>query len=503
MAYELRPYQEQAVRDLRLSISEGNKAVVLVVPTGGGKTIISAEMISGAVKKGKHVLFLAPRRTLVYQTAEKLDGFDVNYGILMAGEEKSLMPTVQVASIPTMYRRFFENGEIKKYRGFQVPLPKADLIIIDEAHASMSEMVSTILSAYPNAVIIGLTATPARSDGRGLGAIYKSMVLGPSIAELTEMGNLVPVRYYGGTEADLSKVKITAGEYVEKQLYEAVNTPKLVGDVVDNYKRICPDRLAVVFAVNRKHAMALHDEFNAHGIKAAYIDGETPNEERHAIFADIEAGITRVLCSVEVVSMGWDCPPVSCAIIARPTKSIARYLQMVGRVLRPYPGKTDSIVIDHSGVVRDLGFIDEHQPWSLDGNETIQERKEKLSKPELKDMACPTCKAIIAPGPSCPACGKDLRQAYSKAIEALKADLIEIKPKPKKLDGEQKLKLYGELKQYCRDNGKAPGYAAHLYKSKTGVWPNKYKDAPFRTPSAETLNYIKSRNIAYAKRKTA
>lgn len=497
MIFKPRPYQQQAVGDLRRAVANGKRAPLLVMPTGGGKTICAIELVRGAVAKGRRVLFIAPRRELIFQTSEKLTAIGIPHGRIMSGERRSLMSDVQVASIQTLHRRLKD-------------LPLADLVIIDEAHASFSQMVRDVLDAYPNAVRIGMTATPARSDGRGLGEIYDAMVFGPSVRELTELGNLVPLRYFAPTEPDLEHVRITAGDYNQKDLSGRMNTPTLIGDVVYNWLRIAPERITVVFAVDRKHAMALCHAFLAQGIPTEYVDGETPSEERHAIFTRMDAGETRVLCSVAVVDMGWDLPVASCAVLARPTKSIARYLQAAGRVLRPHPSKVDAVLIDHTGAVKRLGYVDEDQPWTLDGDDKIQDRKEKAAKKEPKSITCPTCTAEFRAAPSCPECGQDMHFQVAKAIKEVEADLEEIGAKesaPERLNrtwtNGEKERFFGELRFIARERGYREGWAARKYRERLSVWPNRFNHAQPVPPSRETLAWIKHLQIKYAKSQAA
>lgn len=470
------------------------------VTHNSGKTICAANLILGAVNKGRKVLFLSPRRELVFQTSEKLTALDVQHGIIMAGERPSMMPDVQIASVPTMFARYFRDHDDG---AFARDLPRADLIVIDELHACMSSMTTRILAAYPNAVRIGLTATPARSDGRGLGEICDDMVFGPSVADLTQMGMLVPLRYFGAEKADLSAVRIQAGDYHQTDLGEAMNKPKLVGDVVQNWLRLCPDRLTVVFAVNRAHAKALQDEFTHAGVSAGYIDGETPNDERHEIFAAMVAGDMRVLCSVDVVSMGWDMPQASCGIIARPTKSVARYLQMVGRIMRIHPLKSDAWVIDHAGAVDELGFADDPQPWSLDGKSKIQDRKAAAEKKEPKPIECRQCRRVFKPAKRCPGCGHDMSGLASKAIAAHQAELQEIDRKTRTAVAKtytmaDKQQWWSGFLHLARERGKSSKWVLAQYKSKFGVWPRGLVDTPI-PPLPEVASWEHSQRIRYAK----
>lgn len=491
----LRAYQTQAIETLRQRIASGHKRILLTLPTGAGKTVVAAEIIRRGVERQKRSLFLAPRRELVYQTSDKLSDIAVPHGILMSGEFQNRNTPVQIASLDTYHARVC--------RG-KWPRPNAEIVIVDEAHAQFGAKARAVLENYPDAVVIGMTATPARSDGRGLGEVYDTLVEGPSVAELTADGYLVPVRYFAPSQADLQGVKIMAGDYHQGQLSERMSDPTLIGDVIENWQRICPDRRTVVFAVDRAHAMALHSAFHAQGVAVEYIDGNTDNDERKAILRRIRSGESRVICSVDVLSYGWDEPSVSCGIIARPTKSIARYLQAAGRILRPHADKTDAILIDHSGVVADLGFVADDQPWSLAGDERIQDRKTSEERAEPKPMTCPGCKAEFKPAPSCPECGMDLRQQRERLIKSHEAELVEIaaererKNRPKFAN---RTETYGMLLGFVRERNMSDGWAAHSYREIYGDWPRRARNTPPLTPSDEVRGWCKSKLIRFAKRR--
>lgn len=506
---ELRDYQRQAIHDMRTVVgTSGKRAPLLQMATGLGKTVVACSMISTAVSKGKRVLVIVPRRQLVWQTAEKLEQFGVQPGIIMSGERPSLMPDVQIASVQTLYRRCFDDGEpiTQTFSGNGMPLPPADLLVIDEAHANFSRMAQSVIAAYPDAIKIGMTATPARTDGRGLGEVYDAIVHGPSVRWAMDNGYLSELRYFGPSEWDLSEVQVQGGDYNQKQLGSAVNKPKLVGDVVTNWERIARDRTTVVFAVDRKHARALHEAFTQRGHAAEYIDGQTDNAERHAIFERLESGQSRVLCSVAVVDMGWDAPWAECAVLARPTKSVARYLQTVGRVLRPAEGKQDAILIDHTGAVRELGFVDDEREWKLSGVERKEQKTTDGGPADEVTITCPGCSRVIKPAPQCPECGKELKSESKRAIEAKEAELQEIERKEaerekKNWDMDDKRKFFAELKGYAREKGYKIGWAVHQYKERLGVLPWPVYDAVTSSPSTSTRNWITSQNIRKAKRK--
>lgn len=493
----LRSYQEKAIADLRQSVRNGARAPLYVLPTGGGKTAVAATLISAARDKGQDVAFLAPRRELVHQTSQRLESVGLPYGLIMSGEEP-WSESIQVASIDTLHARAWRSNRMKA--------PPAGLVIVDEAHVGVGGKAQSIIEHYRDsgARIVGLTATPARSDGVGLGAIYDDMVEGPNIRELINQGYLVQPVHFRGATVDVEGVDERAGDYVAKQLDDRVRDPVLVGEVVSNWHRLASDRQTFVFCHNRAHSRSLCEQFRESGVNAVHLDGDTEKGERQRIFDGLHRGEIQVVCNVEVYTYGVDFPPVSCIVMARPTKSIARYLQAAGRGLRTAPGKSDCMILDHAGVTRDCGFVDDVQPWSLDGKERLQDRKEKPEKKEPKELECPKCSTVFRAAKECPNCNHSMVKEHKKAVEELEAELVEIDRKERKAKGREwtqaeKAQFHSELLGYCRDKGKKPGYAAHMYREKLGVWPARQVSPA--APSPETKSWITSRNIRKAKRK--
>lgn len=498
----LREYQTQAIRDLRQSIAAGNRAPLLVAPTGSGKTAIAAELIHRARSKGHQALMLAPRRELVYQAQERIESMGMDYGVIMAGEQPSLLPSVQIASVATLHERAIKRGAIK--------MPSAGLVLCDEAHEGTFGESKDILDYYRErgAVIVGLTATPARpSDGRGLGEVYDDMIQAPTTPELIEMGYLVPVRHFRGESPDLEGVKVSGkGEYVQKQLDEPVREPKLIGSVVANWFRLASDRQTFVFAHNVAHSRQLCDEFHAQGVAAEHIDGNTPLDKRKAIHDRLVSGETQVLCNCEVYTYGVDFPPVSCIVLAKPTKSIVRFLQMAGRGLRTAPGKRDCYLLDHARATQDCGFVDEVQPWTLDGKKKIQDERKQKSRSEPKPLTCPDCQCEFQAASECPNCGRPMHQEKRKALEELEAELVEIDRRDKtkrnrEWSQDEKAAFFGELKGYAKSKGYKIGWAVHAYKDRLGVLPWPVYHTETRIPGPETRAWITSRNIRNAKRR--
>lgn len=499
---KLRPYQERAIANVRDSFKKGNKRTILQLATAGGKTVLASTIIKNAVDKGNKVAVFVPRRELAYQFHSTLARVGVDAGIVMAGVDRKIA-NVQVASFDT-----FESWAIKKEK---MLAPEADLVIIDEAHVYLDKQIRIVGEVYKDSYVIGLTATPARESGTGLGSFYQDMVLGVSIKELTEQGFLAPVRYYAPpNNLDLSKLKLNrSGDYQDKALEELMDDNQLIGDIVENWARIAGDRQTVVFCSGIKHSVHVCEQFNRFGIKAEHLDGKTDPEERKRILARVASGETQVLTNVFVATYGLDIPSLSCAVMARPTKNLALYLQMVGRVMRLHEGKEDAIVIDHAGVVKENGMVADEQYWSLDTKEKIKDRKERKQKEkkEKKDITCSNCGFVYKAERICPYCGTEW-ELWGEEVPYYEADLVEIGEDPKKNNREAswgyKADFASALRMFGIIKGYKDGWWKHKYKEKFGVWPNdkRVKDVkPSNKLEVEVRNWITHINIKNAKRR--
>lgn len=483
----LRDYQQTAVTRLRESILAGAKRPILQLPTGGGKTHIAAAIIRSAVEKRKRVLFLAPRRELIYQASDKLARYGISHGIIMAGEPPARWEDVQVASFDTLHSRAVRSSRIE--------LPPADLVVVDEAHLSIAPTKQDIITAYPDAIVVGLTATPARGDGRGMGEVYDDLVVTYGIADLTARGYLAPVRYFAPSKPDLDGLKVANGDYVLKGLGERVDKAELIGDVLRNWQRIASDRQTVVFCVNRAHSRHVRDKFLEAGYRAEHLDGETPLEERRAILHRVSSGETQILCNVFVATFGLDIPSLSCAVLARPTKNISLYLQTCGRVLRTHEGKSDAIIIDHAGAIEEHGFVDDFIPWSLDDT-PVKERKRQREqeRKEPKEIICGDCGASFKGSRVCPECGHEV-VPQSKPVPTHQADLQEVerqkRAENRNWSKQRKEAFFGGLLGYAYEKGYSPGWASHKYREKFGVWPNAFKSVGPMEPNADVYGWIK------------
>ena len=358
---------------------------------------------------------------------------------------------------------------------------------------------------------MGLTATPARGDGKGLGEIYDDLVLGPSVQELTDLGFLVPLRYFGPSAPDLSAIRLNKdGDYQEKGLATVMDSPQLVGDIVDNWVKLAPTRRTVVFCVSRAHSRHICEHYLRIGVKAEHLDGETETEERKAILARVDSGETQVLCNVFVATYGLDIPALDCAVMARPTKNIALYLQMAGRIMRPAPGKVDGLIIDHAGAVEENGMVTDYVPWSLDADSKVKDRQQasKNERKEPKLLKCPKCHGEFKGRRDCPHCGYEAL-AKTEKIPVHEADLQEITRKAsaenKEASWPEKAAFIGGLRSYAMQHGYSSGWVAHKYRSRFGVWPNdrRVKDAPIVDCTPTLRSWIQHEQIRYAKRRSA
>ena len=371
---------------------------------------------------------------------------------------------------------------------------KGRVIITGNCHASIAKTRKAILDLYKDsAVIVGLTATPCRADGRPLGAIYQDIITVSSIQELTELGFLVPAVYYGAKKLpDLKNIPIVAGDYNKKVLGKRVDKPKLVGDILENWLRIGCERPTVVFASNVKHSLHIKELFIKWGIDCEHVDAHTPPLERQGILARFKSGKTQVVTNVNVYSEGADFPWASCVVLAKPTFSFMRYWQMAGRGLRPYPGKQDCIIIDHAGNVERHGFMDDPVIWTLEGKERAW-TKPKTKDKEKPPLICDQCQTQFR-GLVCPRCGLRVK-FYGKRIECVEARLCRLDKEKKQalnyLAIEKEKKQFLRMAEYhCREKKYNPGWVAHTYYKKYRAWPPRNRDYAMERPDRGFRNYL-------------
>lgn len=407
---KLRDYQEAAIKGIRESFSRGNRRVLLVSPTGSGKTVIFSYVAAGTSRNNKRVLIIAHRRELLKQISKALKTAGVRHSVLTAGYRGIPTANVVVASVFTLAKR------LKHW-------PAPNLIIGDECHHFTPDSTwGKVIQHFPKAYVLGVTATPERLDGKGLGLLFDDMVLGPTVAELTEQGFLSPADVYAPSRPNLDQVRVRAGDYAHNDLEGAMDKPSITGSAVHHYAKLAAGKRAVAFCVSVKHAKDVAEDFRRAGFSSSHVDGGMEESVRDKVLADFEAGAIQVLTSCDLISEGFDLPAVEVAIMLRPTKSLSLYLQQAGRAIRISPGKTKTIILDHAGNTATHGFIDEHREWELTDGVTKRKR-EGDAAPAVR--TCPKCYAVHRPTPACPKCGH-VYQVKARKIEEREGDLIQI-----------------------------------------------------------------------------
>lgn len=353
--FALRPYQTAAVRAALESIDTG-KRTLCVLPTGAGKTVIAAEIIRHFADQGARIGFLAHRQELIRQTSAKLDEAGIPHGIIRANDLTRLdyRHAVQVCSTPTLINRLDLQFRF-------------DLLIQDESHRIMAATNRRIMAAFPSARVLGLTATPYRSDGQGLAEMFDTLIVGATVAGLVADWFLVPTRVFRGQAPDLSGVRSHRGEFDEADVELRVRRPHLLGNILQTWLMEASDRQTIGFAHSVPHSRDLAERFRAAGVPTEHLDANTPDGEREAIVGRFRDGLTRVLWNVGIFTEGFDAPWCSAIIDAAPTASRGLHKQKVGRVMRPWPGKVDGILLDHTGGTRLHGLPDAPEDYDLAG----------------------------------------------------------------------------------------------------------------------------------------
>ncbi|WP_207461814.1 DEAD/DEAH box helicase [Azospirillum sp. SYSU D00513] len=345
----LRPYQQED-RDTILAALRKRRNPLYKLPTGAGKTAVFsdvADIVSGA---GWPVMVLTHRFELLSQTSQALHRNGLAHGLIFPGRMLAA-ERVYVASIDTLAAR------LEHYGSF---LEKIRLVIPDECHHSVCTKYMRVFDAMDRALRLGVTATPFRSDGTGLGTVFDTPVEGPGMAWLTEQGYLAPVDIYAPPlHLDLRKVPVRAGDYVPTELERILDNPEVTEPAVQQYAKLAHGRPTVVFCVSRRHCRHVAEQFEAAGYAAAPVDGKMPDEIRAARLRGLVDGTLQIVVSCEIVSEGTDLPGVECGIMLRPTKSTGMFLQQGGRLTRLSPGKSRGILIDMVGNTLEHGMLDE------------------------------------------------------------------------------------------------------------------------------------------------
>jgi superfamily II DNA or RNA helicase len=514
----LRDYQREQLTKLAEAIRNGIRRIIVQAPTGAGKTHLIAAICAAAVAMGLRVLVLATRTRLVRQIHERLEQFHVGHGVI-AAELRGMLDwfqLVQVAGVDTLHRRCMVDQ--------RMPLPFADVVLFDECHHAAAESRLRLIESYPTALLVGFTATPARKSGRPLSDVFDVLIPGLTIPELIQMRMLVRPRVFcvpivTQTELDALKTDME-GDYQSGATGKLMSKPKLIGDVRENLLRIAPDKKTLIFAVNKAHGQGLTEELQRVGIAAELLTDQDDEETREAVIERLERGDTTVVVNCFLMAYGVDIPCVECIVLARPTRSVVMYLQMVGRGLRTAPGKESCIVIDHGRVVENLGRPTDEFEWSLEaGGNVNKQATEAQSRKQVDERprTCGDCSytwAVSEEGSRCPNCGWTPKpRAKSIAVEA--ADLVELDSElstaPSPFSPTVQQFFREALGDYIRSKpdvwtntpNKARAASWHATRERFEIGadriPSIYWELGPTEPTAETRGWLKYRRIKFAR----
>jgi superfamily II DNA or RNA helicase len=444
----LRPDQERAVNEVLAAFGR-HRSALLVSPVGSGKTLMFAEVCRRIQGRA---LIVAHRRELLRQAANKVLAASLKPSIIAPGHRHDPEAPVWVASIQTLARR-------------EMDFSMVQLAVFDEAHRAVSPTALAVIEALPHALILGVTATPQRLDGRGLGQVFEHMVLAASVSELIAAGHLAAFDYYGHRDKpDLAGVPMRQGDYAPEHLAPRMLKSVIMGNAVQHYARLCPGRPAVAFAVNVEHARALAAAFAAQGWRAASVDGSMSHAERDRRISGLATGELHVLVSVELVSEGLDIPGIEACILQRPTASPTLAIQQTGRALRPKPNGARAVILDHVGNYERHGLPDDDRAWSLEGRVG-----RKATPGGLTVWTCAECyRCNRSTCPACTGCGAAKPRVLVEMEE--RAAELELIGRAKVEDVHELCRTPEEYVRFARSKGKRTTWAAlrwHERKTRT------------------------------------
>ena len=431
---QLRPYQQKAILDIRSEYQRGTRSVVHVLPTGGGKTALASAITSSAVARGSSVWFVVHREELLEQTSAEFSRWGIEHGIVMSGKPASPFASVQVCSIMTLIRRLDK-------------LPAPDLIILDEAHHVGAKSWNRLFDM--DCRFLGLTATPWRLDGKGLGSWFDRIVEGPSVKWLIENGYLSEYEAYAPAIPDTSGLHKRGGDYITAEIDALMNRRVITGSAISHYERLASGSQAIVFCCTLDHSKGVVSQFGEH--RAAHLDGKTPKGERRQKIESFRNGDIKILSNVGLFDEGFDVPNVGCVICLRPTASLTKHRQMLGRGLRV--GERDAIILDHAGNIPHHGLPDDDIEWSLEDREKRRKGGTDDTPPVRQ---CPECYRVVQSTISACVCGYEWKPD-PRRLNTVEGNLERIT--------ESKRRGYvadNKLHEYAKSRGYSPGWAFHV-----------------------------------------
>ena len=471
--YTLDEYQERSLPALAEGFRQGLKRQLLVAPTGSGKTLVSLGIEQACIEKGTTCGFITSGRQLIFQKARAAELAGINYSVLMSNSNFEWNPDADLVII---------SKDTLEARVGKIPWRQPVMLCVDEADVATSPNWIGMIKA--SKFTIGLTATPCDGSGKGLGFLYERIVEVANYSELITSGRLVDIpegNCFAPYSPDMTGGKSTANDWNQGWLGGRMNTPKLVGDIVSHWKQYGQDRPTICFGTTKDHTAGLAEAFNGAGISAEFVIDQTDQVDRDAIFGRVESGETKVLVNCSTLTRGFDLPMLSCCILAKPTKRLRLYLQMVGRVLRASPGKADAMLLDHSGATHEFGYPTLNRTWSLEMDVRCEDLitgtqdRHEVPKPETE---CRNCGAVLPTPRKCPVCGHENKR-HGHQVTNAEGQLRVVARKDAKsgdiaISDPQKI-WNGILWQFAR--ARSPlryANAAAAFKRKVGEFPEHY-----------------------------
>lgn len=462
----LLPDQDEVRAKLRVALRQ-HQAVLTFAPTGFGKTVLAAALIKSITEAGKRVIFGVHRDALIKQTANTLEAFNLQYSHIAAGMHYNMYRMAQIASIPTLQNR--------------LGLFPADYLFIDEAHLSASAGWSKTVDYYKGlgTKIIGLSGSPQRLDGKPLGAIWDTMVLGPSTAQLIEWGRLSRYRAFAPAAVDLTGVHSRGGDYVQSEIDDLMAGKAVLAGAVKHWRSLAAGKRTIAFAPSIARAEQLAAEFRASGINAVSLDGGTAKGDRQVAFRQFADRQIDVLVNVRLFTEGFDLAAqvgrdvmIEAVLDYAPTQSLALHLQKHGRGLR----RDDEahILLDLVGGFSRLGLPDDEREWTLDG---VVKEKKKTDGEAVR--ICPSCFAAYTPAPMCPVCGL-VHTPQGRKVEEVEGELVEITKeqlRKQKAEEQYRAETLGDLVALATGRGyKSPEkWAAHVFTAREAKRKDKVR----------------------------
>jgi superfamily II DNA or RNA helicase len=469
--FELRDYQIAAVEQAETIVRGGTKHWIFQAPTGSGKTLVAAHIMERARRKNRRCLMLGHRGELARQPYEKLIESGVaaeHIGVMWAGEKKLANPGAPI-----------QCGTIQSVAAFD-DLPPADIVIVDEAHRGVSPTYVKLLARYPNAVVIGLTATPERLDGRPLREIFEKIIVVAQPSQLVARGFILAPRVFTVPQKnlpDLRDVPRRHGDFEPRALAAAVRRRHLVGSIVEHWLARAERRRTISFATDRVHSQAIVMEFCAAGVRALHVDATTPKAQRKRALEQLRSGEIEVVSQCDLWIEGIDAPEVKCAILARPTESITIHLQSIGRIVRPWESIT-AVVLDHAGNARRLGLSDFDRTFSLDG------RRKRVAgeDDDFGTRTCPSCYLVMrAHVRVCPQCGEVFRPEPDRSVRTVAGTLVELTREAMN----ERLTAWQSLWRRAYREGYRPAWVRHAYRTRFSEDVPRYFEQPPRPPATD------------------